>query len=542
MKTTLFSLLLVFSLFVFKGFSQKGQTFVSNKIIEQFKPAAMQNLQADLTGKKFGNALLDDLNRQNGLTKISLTGNRYEKRTYVLTFDTAKDIPALVRQYTATGLFRYVEPDYIGKAHGVAFTPNDTYYYNVQWQHYNDGTFNYAPSTADADMDTDWAWEITQGSPGITVAILDSGLKLDHPEFYGRLWINPNEAEDNTDTDGNGYIDDVLGGWDFEDDDNAPWDGNGHGTNVTGIALATGNNGIGYAGVNWNSKIMVCRILDNNGYGDYIAWVDAIYYAVDNGADVINISAGGTAASTLLLDAVNYASAHDVPIVASAGNSNTGIEYPAKYIYCIAVGSTDPDDTRSAPFFWSASSGSNYGPQMDFVAPGNYIFGPSHLSNTNYDYYWGGTSQAAPQVTGVISLLLSIDPSLDVEQIMTILQDSSEDQVGDALDTPGWDQYYGYGRINAFQAVTHESIIGTTQFTQNTEIKLYPNPVSGTLHFTGNELSKLSTVRVSNTLGQEILRMPYKDEIDLSHLHPGVYFIHLTDTQNNTATYKVIKE
>ncbi len=106
---------------------------------------------------------------------------------------------------------------------------------------------------------------------------------------------------------------------------------------------------------------------------------------------------------------------------------------------------------------------------MDFVAPGNYIYGLNYLSNTNYNNYWGGTSQAAPHLTGVISLLLSVNPSLTVSQIKLILQQSSEDQVGDSFDTLGWNQYYGFGRINAFNAISNP-LLSNQYITPNLKI------------------------------------------------------------------------
>ena len=140
------------------------------------------------------------------------------------------------------------------------------------------------------------------------------------------------------------------------------------------------------------------------------------------------MSVGGNSSSTTLSEAIDYAYNNNISVIVSTGNQNSSIQYPAKYSNSFAIGSTDPDDTRSDPFFWDSSSGSNYGPELDFVAPGNFIYGLNHLSNTNYNYYWGGTSQAAPHVTGLISLLLSEVPSLTVENIREILINSSEDE------------------------------------------------------------------------------------------------------------------
>jgi hypothetical protein len=134
---------------------------------------------------------------------------------------------------------------------------------------------------------------------------------------------------------------------------------------------------------------MVCKILDNNNLGFYSWWADAVYFAEDNGAKVINLSAGGNGSSTLHLYAINYADNNNVSIIVSTEDQNSTIQYPAKYTNAIAVGSTNPNDTRSNPFFWRPTNGSNFGIELDFTAPGNYIYGLNHNANTNYNFYWG---------------------------------------------------------------------------------------------------------------------------------------------------------
>lgn len=543
MKKTTFAIVFVFILNLV--FAQEHTNNHSEKeLIIKFKHNSNISLETVINKQKFEDLTLDSLNAQFLVEKILLTGNKKTKGTFILRFKTKQDISQLIEIYLKTDLFDYAEPNYIGKGHGTQATPNDTYFYNRQWSHYNDGTFTLSTSTTDADIDTDLAWDITQGDPNLVVAILDSGLKLDHPEFSGRIWNNISETQNGLDTDGNGYIDDVNGGWDFANNDNNPTDDHGHGTNVAGVALATGNNGIGYAGVNWNSKIMVCKILDNANSGFYTWWAEAIYYAVDNGADVINMSVGGNGASTLLENAINYAYSNNVAVVVSTGNQNSVIQYPARYSNAFAIGSTNSDDTRSVPFFWNTTSGSNFGPELDFVAPGNYMYGLSYTSNTNNDIYWGGTSQAAPHVAGVISLLLSLDASLTVDEIRTILQESSEDQIGDSDDTFGWDQYYGFGRINAYNAVTNPTLSITRFNALKNNIMVYPNPV-----LEGNNLTitniendnyeiiiyniqgkKESVYNFTSNNSKALLRIP--------SLASGPYFLKIT----NKTTHKTINK
>ena len=515
-----------------------------NSLIIKFKTTNKPNRIFVQNQQKFQNSKIDILNTNNGLKSIILTGNKKMEDTYVINLYSDKQIEELIELYRLTDLFEYVEPNFVGHGHGYSqTTPNDTFF-NRQWSHYNDGTFSLSNSTVDADIDSELAWDITQGNSNLIIAILDSGLKLDHPEFAGRIWTNPSEVQDGSDTDSNGFIDDINGGWDFVNNDNNPTDDHGHGTNVAGIAVASGNNSNGYAGVNWNSKVMVCKILDDNNSGFYSWWADAIYYAVDNGASVINLSAGGNGSSTLLENAINYAYNNNVVIVVSTGNQNSVIQYPARYTNAFAVGSTDSDDTRSAPFFWSSTSGSNFGPELDFVAPGNYIYGLSYSSNTNFNTYWGGTSQAAPHVAGLVSLLLSVDSNLTVDQIRTILEESSEDQVGDSDDTIGWDQYYGHGRINAYNALTHSTLSINDIDVLNDNIVLYPNPTSNNnlLRVRGID-NGIHEINIYNNLGQLI----NKNEITvdnsivsilIENLKSGLYYINIKNKLNNAIVMK----
>lgn len=426
------------------------------EIVISFKPTVTHEDKLELLKK---DAQLSQLNHSFELDTLQWIGNKKERRTLLLRFKNNINVMEAVTSYFNTGWFTYVEPNFTGSGHGMMqTTPNDALFSSRQWSHRNNGTFTLSPATVDADIDTDLAWDITQGNPNLIVAILDSGVKLDHPEFAGRM----------------------VAGYDFAYDDDNPSDDHGHGTNVAGIALAKGNNSFGYAGVNWNSKIMPCKILDASNFGYYTWWADAIYFAVDNGAKVINMSVGGNSPSILLEDAINYAYNNNVSVTVSSGNQNGAIQYPARYANAFAIGSTNPNDTRTSPFFWSTTSGSNYGEALDFVAPGNFIYGLSHNSNTNYESYWGGTSQAAPHVAGVISLMLSVNPNLTVDQIRQVLQQTSEDQVGNGTDTAGWDMFHGYGRINAYAALSHQLLSNTEYFQEAINLKLYPNPVKNT--------------------------------------------------------------
>jgi thermitase len=539
MKKIIFALICIFVTTV--SLSQEYINYSRNQLIIKFKTESNINFKNCLIKQKFNHKELDSLNKELKVQSIKLTGNKKKGNTYILKFKTDQDINQLIKLYQNSNLFEYVEPNYIGAGGGqqglLQTTPNDTYF-SRQYGLFNDGTFALSPATNDADIDMDLGWDIEQGSSSIIVAVLDAGAKLDHPEFSDRILVNSNETLNGTDDDNNGYIDDVLG-WDFANNDNNPTDDHGHGTNVAGIIGANTNNNIGYSGVDWNCKLMICKILDQNNSGLYSWWTDAIYYAVDNGAKIINMSVGGTGFSSTMQTALNYAYNNGVTVIASMGNDNNNtIQYPAGYQYTIAVGSTNANDERSTPFFWSATSGSSYGGHIDVVAPGNFIYGLDYQSNTNYNSYWGGTSQATPLVTGLASLLLAQDPNRLPYDIRTIIRNTAEDQVGNmSEDIFGFDNYYGYGRINAHQALLQFVTNVNESNIEDLELAIFPNPSSEYLFLK----SKIDYNEVSmvNMLGIELFRKEVVSnsnllKIDISDIPKGLYIINISNTDKNT--------
>ena len=183
--------------------------------------------------------------------------------------------------------------------------------------------------------------------------------------------------------------------------------------------------------------------------------VASLYYAANNGARVINMSEGGYDYSKTLETAINYAYDAGCLIVASMMNKNNGdTYYPASFKNVMAIGATDTDDGRCREFTWGG--GSNWGKHIAVVAPGNRIYGLDYKDNFNYDVYWSGTSQATAYVTGIASLLLGQDPSRTNKELKEIIKSTALDRVGDPReDTPGWDQYYGDGRVDLYGALTY---------------------------------------------------------------------------------------
>ncbi|GAB5389664.1 MAG: hypothetical protein Alpg2KO_26320 [Alphaproteobacteria bacterium] len=299
--------------------------------------------------------------------------------------------------------------------------------------------------TPDADIDAFEAWEIASGE-GVVVAVIDTGVDLDHEDLADNIWVNEGEIAGNgIDDDGNGYIDDVNG-YDFHNSDGDPDDDNGHGTHVSGTIAALRNNGIGVAGVAHDAEIMALKGLGSfSGTDADIA--EAIIYAVDNGADIVNMSLGGPGFSQVLLDAVNYAGENDVLLVAAAGNDGLNNDffgnYPSNYAgdHMIAVASSTHNEVLSGF--------SNTGlVSVDVAAPGSLI-----LSTTPGDDYqeFSGTSMATPHVAGIAALLMQEFPDYSAAEIRA--------QILNTVDL--FDSYAGafqsQGRANAYTALTSEA-------------------------------------------------------------------------------------
>ncbi len=481
--------------------------------------------------KNIGNKKVDVVSQKFKAINIQKqeTGRKSKQYIYIIQFPQGSNTQKIIDEYNMTGEVEYAEPNYQGSTGGVHGTAPNDQYYAKQWGLKNDGKFPLSPSILGADIDMENAWNIEQGDSNIVVAVIDCGAKLDHPEFAGRIWNNYHETPNNgIDDDSNGYIDDIKG-WDFANSDNDPTDDYGHGTNVAGIIGANGNNSIGFAGVDWNCKLMILKGIDNKNWGLYTWWCSAIYYAVDNGAKVINMSLGGTGTSTTLQNAVAYAIKNKVVVVVSMMNTNSStVYYPASYSGVIAVGSTNSNDQRTNPFFWSSQSGSNFGSYISVVAPGNYIYGLSYQSNTDYSSYWGGTSQAAPHVAGLSSLLLAQNPSRTPAQIKSIIENTAEDKVGNPVeDIAGWDKYYGHGRINAFKALSLSANVNSLAF-HNQIVSLFPNPTNH--DFTVNFPFTTTQIQVFNSLGQsvQLLKVEERTSQNFHLAENGMYYIQLT--------------
>jgi hypothetical protein len=312
---------------------------------------------------------------------------------------------------------RYVEPNRIWHVDSLPSSPNDPLFGQL-WGLNNTGqTVNGTPGTPGADIGAIAAWQHGTGNSSLIVADVDSGMLTTHPDLAANLWINPGEncagcRSDGIDNDGNGYVDDWRG-WDFVNNDNIPDDQAGHGTHTAGTIGAVGDNGVGVIGVDPHVSLMPLKFISANGTGTNVNAVQAILYAADNGARVINGSWGGGSYSQALVDAIAVADAHGVLYVASAGNSASDAAfYPAAVDLPNVISTAATDQTDDLAWF------STYGDTVDLAAPGQDTL--STLSNGGYGYA-SGTSMAAPHVTGSAALLFSQHPQATPETIKALL-------------------------------------------------------------------------------------------------------------------------
>ncbi|MGH8914697.1 MAG: S8 family serine peptidase, partial [Acidimicrobiia bacterium] len=316
----------------------------------------------------------------------------------------------------------------IAAASGLETEPNYVYeladepLFAGQWALENTGQDG---GTSDADVDAAVAWEITTGSPGVVIAVLDTGVASEHPDLASRMWVNSDEVGGNgLDDDGNGWVDDT-GGWDAVDGDPDPGDADGHGTFVASTAVAAAN-GVGMSGMAPASAVMPVRVCADAGcsLSDIIT---GLAYAVANGADVVNLSLGGPGKFPASLEtALRMTIDSGIVVVASAGNDTVDNDvtpyYPASYDLdgLIAVAATDRNDQLS----WF----SNYGAvNVDLAAPGEDVIGALPPNG------WGtssGTSFSAPLVSGVAALIKATRPNLDPPGVATMINGSVDELPG----------------------------------------------------------------------------------------------------------------
>lgn len=419
LSSLLFTLLL---LAIAPSFAQEPATspaYVPGEILVKF--VAPKPPQQGLRALSAAGLRVAEVSPYSGIVRVKVTPGRE-----------AETIAAL----QARGEVRYATLNYIL----TAFDPPNDSEFSKQWGLHNTGLNG---ATPDADIDALEAWDITTGSNAVIIAIVDSGVDLDHPDLQANL----------------------MPGYDFVNDDADPDDDFGHGTHVAGIAAAVGNNGIGVSGVSRNAKIMPVKVLNSGGIGSVSSIVNGIDYAVANGADIINLSLGAAGTSypcvsvtpfpydfTPIQEAMQRALDNNVLVVAAAGNGNESfVNCPAAYDEALAVGATNYNDSR---WVWNSNQGSNQGDRLSVVAPGGSASSLdlttgiySTESNGGYGYK-SGTSMSTPHVAGLAALLWSYNPNLTQAEVHSVIESTADD-----LGPVGFDIEYGHGRINTRRAL-----------------------------------------------------------------------------------------
>jgi len=319
---------------------------------------------------------------------------------------TEKTIEQVIMECEASPEIEYAEPNY--KVFALE-KPNDPEYPQL-WGLNNIGQTG---GVNDADIDAEEAWNAQKGSRQIIVGVIDTGIDYNHEDLQANMWRNPREIPNNNlDDDNNGYVDDYFG-WDFLYEDKDPFDDNQHGTHVSGTIGAVGNNLRGVVGVNWTVSLMALKFLDGQGSGSTSDAIEAIVYASDMGAKILNNSWGGGGESQALRDAIIYSMNKGVLFVAAAGNDGKNTDqdpnYPSNYdVENVISVAASTDNDKLAGF-------SNYGEKtVDLAAPGEFIY--STVPNNRYASL-SGTSMATPHVAGAAALIWANYPGESWEDV-----------------------------------------------------------------------------------------------------------------------------
>lgn len=411
----------------------KTPMILTNQFIIQFK--------ADVTAEEINK--LNDINNVKVIETISGEDNTFLVET---TEGNAESALELANTYQEDDKVIYAQPNFVRLLKPMSSLPNDTYV-NKQWAINNTGQTG---GIAGEDINVLEAWDITKGSKDIIIAIVDEGVDYTHEDLN--------------------VGDKLVTGYDacFKRDNPNPEPADAHGTACAGIAAAKSNNKIGIAGVAPDCKIMGIRIAYGVKSGGEIVWVtddakiaDGIVKSVDRGADVLSNSWGGGGASQTITNAITYAkqkgrNGKGCVVCFAAGNDNGKVSYPGNLSSVITVaacneyGERKSKTSRDGEYWW----GSNYGPQVDVAAPGVHIYttdimNKAGYSTGNYEDGFNGTSAATPHVAGLAALVLSVAPGLKASEVEEIIKNTADD-----ITPKGFDNYTGYGRINAFKAVS----------------------------------------------------------------------------------------
>lgn len=434
--------------------------------------------------------------------KSSILEKLLVPEVYKIKVPAGQTMEETIEEYRNNPDVEYAEPNYIRQA----FIIPDDARFGEQWGLENTGQ---AGGTVGKDIDAVDAWEKEQGEPEIIIAVLDTGVDLDHPDLKDNIFLTGRDFVNN----------DFIA----EDDNDEE---HGHGTHVAGIAAGKGDNGIGITGVCWNCLILPVKVLDKNGNGSDSDIANGIDWAAQNGAKVLNMSFGGPGFSETIESAVNYAYDYGCVLVAAMGNYDvyTDTNYPAGFPNVIAVGAINNKGMRCTTADWGSPYGSTYSNNIDVVAPGDNIL--SCLNNGDYGYM-RGTSMATPFVAGACALLWSWNTDLTNAEIRQIIGETAVD-VTTGTASVGWDMYTGSGCVNVYAAiisvsegVPHENFVkvGNNRF----------DPTSGgeAVVYCSVAVTANITVKVYNMLGEEVIAL-----VNNVNYSPGKYSFNWAGVNN----------
>jgi thermitase len=404
----------------------------------------------------------------------------------------------LANTYVESGWVEFAEPNFViiqpgtrqvpfAPAPKSPITPNDPGF-PLQWSLQNTGQFQ--GSGPGADINAPAAWGVTTGANQIKIAIIDEGVDSTNLDLQGKVLtgINVTVFPNNTNT--------------------SPNLNNNHGTAVAGIAAANSNNGQGIAGVCWMCQILPVKVAFEDANGNWVTTTAqlaaGIGWAWQNGADVLSNSWTMSAASddvkTSIVEAyLGGRNGYGSTLVFAAGNNNSStITFPANLNkYVIAVGASNWCDQRKTPTnnscnFNDSSWGSNYGGVLDVIAPGEAIL--TTCNGSNCYAYFSGTSASTPMVAGVVGLLYSLSPNLQPQDVQNVLQQGAID-----LPPPGKDFQSGYGRVDAYRAITALYDVGIG-VSDNNALPEPGDPVKYTLAFSNTGRTAMGGTQIQVTL------------------------------------------
>ncbi|MGB1017604.1 MAG: S8 family serine peptidase [Chitinophagales bacterium] len=427
-------------------FSATGQNFETNKLYVKFKNEANINISFDnkleLNKEKVFFKYLVNQFSINSIQKAFKTQSDDLDNTFLIKFSNEDEINDIIALFQKQSFVSYAEKIPI---YELFYTPNDPQF-PQQWN----------LNTIQAEQ----AWNISTGNQNVVIAVTDDAVLTTHEDLSTNIFVNTNEIPGNgIDDDNNGYIDDING-WDAANNDNNPNPinlNNDHGVHVSGIVAASTDNNTGIASIGFNVKILAVKI-GNSPSGSLTGAFSGLDYAISCGyTNVINMSWGGSAYSNTMQNLLNAGYNANIVLIAAAGNSNTSAPmYPASYNNVISVGATNITDQR-AVF-------SNYGTNIDVMAPGVGILSCENNSTNNAYGIKSGTSMAAPLVAGLAGLILSNTPNLTPAQVENCLK-STCDNID--ASNPSFIGQIGAGRINAFQALQCFNTPPIAQFNAN---------------------------------------------------------------------------